>query len=224
MSHDRISGTTATSYSVNVNSSDSNFPALTHNQALSVNVQDYQINATPAASVIKAGDKPTFTISATALGGFSGEISLTASGCPSTLPTDGCEFSATRISGGGSVTLTIKTTAATLAAVRPASGPRGAPLYALWLTMPGMAMVLIGVGAAPRRQRRKLLACLGLTLALAVILMLPACGGGGGSSTTSPPVPKPGTPAGKYTVTVSGTSGSGGTTLSHTATITLTVQ
>ena len=214
-------GTPAGAYSVAVNSNDAAYTSLKHDQTLSIQVQDFSMSASPASNSVKAGTSSTHTISMIAgLGGFASSVNLAVSGCPQ-LTT--CAFSQNQVSAGGSTTLTITTTAPSVSQMLPPAGCGAAPLYALWLTMPG-AMGLIGMAAAPRRRRSKLLACIGLTLIAGALLLLASCGGDGGSSTTSPPVPKPGTPAGTYNIVVTGTYTSGTTVLSRTTPITLTVQ
>jgi len=59
-----------------------------------------------------------------------------------------------------------------------------------------------------------------LVIACAMLLGMSACGGGGGSNSTPTPVPIAGTPAGTYTIVVTGTAG----TTVKTANFTLTVQ
>jgi hypothetical protein len=86
--------------------------------------------------------------------------------------------------------------------------------YALLLPIPGLA--LIGFGLGPRGPRRnKLLGLLFLGMMLAVLLILPACGGGGGT--------RAGTPAGTYTITITGTDASHATQSGPAATVTVTV-
>lgn len=208
------------------------FAALAHNQTLNIAVQDFSppaiCNTTSAAgqcdttATVKAGASATFNISVAALGGFSSAVTLScSSGVPSL---SNCVFSTNPVNPGGSSTLTITTTAPSVSQLRLPAGSRTVPLYALWLTLPGMVVGIIGVGIAPRNRRGRLLGHIGLVVVLGILLMLASCGGGGGGSTTTPPIPKPGTPAGTYQVTVTGTSGSGATTLSHNTMITLTVN
>ena len=69
-----------------------------------------------------------------------------------------------------------------------------------------------------RRQAAFLTLAAGLLLTLAVA----ACGGGGNNVSTPPS--NPGTPAGTYTLTVTGSTTSGSTTLTNSATLTLIVS
>ncbi|MFZ3211490.1 MAG: hypothetical protein WA188_08250 [Terriglobales bacterium] len=70
----------------------------------------------------------------------------------------------------------------------------------------------------PRRRSRKRAAALMLLLLLGMMLLLVSCGGG---SMVSAPVTQTGTPAGSYTVTITGTAGTG---LQNTANVSFTVQ
>jgi hypothetical protein len=208
--------TPGASYDIAFHTWDTAYTTLTHDQTVSVGVQDFSMSATPASNTVAAGASSTHTITITGAGGFSDSVALSCSGLPAKAA---CTFLQNPISAGGSTTLTITTTAPTVSQMRPPAGRRGKPLYALWLALPGIIGV-IGMAAAPRRKRSKWLALLGLALIACALLALPSCGGGGGSSTTSPPIPTPGTPAGTNTIVVTGASGS----LSRSTSITLTVQ
>jgi hypothetical protein len=86
-------------------------------------------------------------------------------------------------------------------------------LWTIAVLMVGIAVTVQGwknTGASKRRAVFLMLAT-GLLLALAV----GACGGGG--------IHDSGTPAGTYTLTVTGTAGSGSSALSHNVTLTLKV-
>jgi trimeric autotransporter adhesin len=87
--------------------------------------------------------------------------------------------------------------------------------------MPGLLLVGVGFGSRGSR-RRKLLGLLLLWMILAGLLMLPACGssgnGGGGGGGSS------GTPAGTYTVTVSGKDANGVTQSNTAPTVSVTVN
>jgi hypothetical protein len=88
--------------------------------------------------------------------------------------------------------------------------------YAMWLPIFGLSLVGMRFSSADSRRKR-LLGFLLLGLVMAVLFLMPACGGssgtgGGGCSGC--------TPAGSYTVTVTG-SGGGAT---HSAPFKLTVN
>ena len=90
-------------------------------------------------------------------------------------------------------------------------------MLAFGLLIPAM---LLGTAGA-KQDRRKLLSLLFVFLVLGACLFQSACGGSGSNSQTTPP-PSGGTPAGSYTVTVTGSSNG----LQHTVSpnMTLTVQ
>jgi hypothetical protein len=69
--------------------------------------------------------------------------------------------------------------------------------YALWLAFPALAFVTFGRD----RRRRRILGITLVCLIFAMLLLLPACS----HSSTQNPVS--GTPAGNYTITVTGASG-----------------
>jgi hypothetical protein len=60
-----------------------------------------------------------------------------------------------------------------------------------------------------------------LASGLLLTLALAGCGGGGGSANVTH---NPGTPAGNYTLTVTGSTGSGSSALSHSVTLALNVS
>lgn len=87
-----------------------------------------------------------------------------------------------------------------------------APFFALWL---GLLFVLALTAIISKKSGRKLAAAFTFgALLICVVSVLVACGGGGGG------FKNPGTPAGTYTVTVTGSSNQ----LQHSTTVTLNVQ
>ncbi len=146
------------------------------------------------------------------LNAFNGAVALTCSIAPPATPAPTCALAPTSVANGsGPSTLTVATTAATTAFVAPRL--KGV-FYAMWLPI---GLALVGSGFASRKKRilSLLLGC----VLFSGLIFLAACGGGS-SSGGGGGGGHPGTPAGTYTITVTGASGS----LSHTATLSLVVQ
>jgi uncharacterized membrane protein len=183
---------------------------------------NFSISAPSSASPgsVTAGQSATATVTVGSTGGFTGTVNFTCtiSPAPSLAPT--CSFNpaqATLTSGGQATsTLTVKTTAATTAALtRPNFSHGLAPIYAMVFPIFGVALLGMRFGFTEKRKR-----LLGLVIGSVLfggLVFLPACGGGSGSSTGTN---TPGTRAGNYTVTVTGTSGS----TQHATMVTVTVQ
>jgi hypothetical protein len=86
-------------------------------------------------------------------------------------------------------------------------------LYATWLPVGGLSLLGLGVSAGYKRRRWLAGALLGLIAG--IILFQGACGSSSNSTTTTG-----GTPAGTYTITITGSSGA----VSHNTTVTLIVN
>ncbi len=169
---------------------------------------DYQISIPNGSANIPAGQTATFNISITPQGGFNGTINFACSGLPAAST---CTFNPTTLTPSGSATsttLSIATTARSIASAQPMSGATLAAITGFGF----LGIVFLGV---PARRRSSLrwagMMLLGLTLAFGLI----SCGG----HTTTPPTVT-GTPAGSFSVTVTATSGA----TTHSSVITLNVQ
>ncbi len=204
-------------YSVILKTNDASFTSLFHNQTLGsfkVTVPpDYAMTfGTANSATVKAGAGATATLALTAVGSFNTPVTFTVAGCP-TLAT--CTLSPNPASPTSSTpvnsTLTITTTAPSVGSLR---NPGGQHIYfAMWI---GISFGAVGFVFLRRSRGSAAL----LIIACTVLLGMAACGGGGGSGGGTTPVPKPGTPAGTYTIVVTGTAG----TTVKAANFTLTVQ
>jgi hypothetical protein len=104
---------------------------------------------------------------------------------------------------------------------------RSGALYAFWLPVPGMALIGLGFSSkGKRKNKKKMLGLVLLGVMLVSLIVLPGCGtnsngggGGGGGVTLSG-----GTPAGDYTVTITGTDANGVVQADAAPTVTVTVN
>ncbi len=176
----------------------------------------------PAVSVAAgATTGNTSVIQITPAGGFTGNVTLTASltsGPANAVAPPLFSFGATspvNVTGTtpGSGLLTISTTASS-----PGTCSSGNSMGFPWKTTGVASLACVLLFANPRRKPawRTLAGMLILLLCLAVGVT--ACSGGNGSACTNNPVT--GTTAGTYTITITGVSG----TIKATQTLTLTVQ
>ena len=191
----------------------------------------FVLNSSLSNLTVSLGTSGTTTITVTPIGGFTGNVALTAvfsSTPPGTTVVPIPSLSPTNVSitgaSTGTSTLTISTTAPTSAVLVHPERP-GVPWYAAGLA--ALAGLLLFGMPAPRRRWRTVLAMAMLLVALTggVLGCTKAAGtsnpgttggsGSGGSGGTS----TLGTTPGTYTVTVTGTSG----TITQTTVFTLVV-
>ncbi|HEX3354739.1 MAG TPA: Ig-like domain repeat protein [Terriglobales bacterium] len=190
-------------------SGDSNYLAST-SAAVVVNVlADFAFSAgSPAITIPSPGGSGTATLTVTGQPGYNATINFPAASCAG-LPRESlCSFNPPSITGSGSTTLTISTTA-----------PRSARLEggSWWATGAGgtLAAIFLLGGGSKRRTWNRFLAL----IAVACLINIVSCGGASSSSGGSG---DPGTPAGSSTVTITAATTAGSP--SHTATLTLNVQ
>ena len=172
------------------------------------------ITSAPANATVAAGGSVTYTVPINAIGGFTSSVALS---CTGGLPTKtSCSTGSATPSAAGM--LTISTTAASLVPVSErlplgpllVTGPKGGRVYTADPSLLGAAAFLVaflaGVFAMRFGARKRRLAFGFSYAAVALAIGLAACGGGGGSGGGGGGG-TPGTPAGTYTVTVTGTAG-----------------
>jgi uncharacterized repeat protein (TIGR01451 family) len=173
-------------------------------------MSDYNVAVSPRnQNVAQAGDTAPYQVQVTPSPLFNSNITLSCSNLPAATT---CNFNPSstvslQSTSGATATLNVVTTArpiTTTALVLPRR------FYAIWLAVPGLA--LLGVGSGSRR-RRKMAGLLMLCWILSLVVVLPACT----HSTAQAPVS--GTPAGNYNILVTAASG----TDSKTQTIGLSV-
>lgn len=187
---------------------DQNYPAQSFSNSvqIGVNGSDFSITAGQASVAVFPGSSVTGLV----MLGFQSStapVNFGAAACTGLPQESTCSISPNPATGSGSVNVLISTTAPHAAVrVGKSSGGGGLPFTVL----PFAAILILG---APRRARRRI-QLWGMGLLVALLLGCGGSSGGGGGNTD------PGTPAGNYTITVTGTSGS----YTHSTTFMLVVQ
>jgi hypothetical protein len=202
---------TATSGTCTVTATESEGPNFLGSSATpqTIPIQpDFSLStSTPSVTISAPGGSGTTTLTIAGQPGYGDTISFTPASCSGLPAKSRCSFNPASVTGSGSTTITVTTTApqsATLTGVPDLYGmPTGGVIMVAGVFLAGIP--------GKRRRRSKILGLLAVAFLLAGV----GCGGGGSGRTTVP-----GTPAGTFTVTVTGTSG----TLTHSTTFTLTVQ
>ena len=196
--------------------------SLTETSTLNLNVTppaSYSLTAgAPSQGTISPGGSSQAAIAVGSANGYTGSVTLACSIAPVVTPAPTCSFGTTSpvtvTASGGTATLTFTTVGSSSALLKSAG-----TFYAVWLPIPGLMLIGVGFGS---RGRKKLLGLLLLWVVLTGLLILPACGGGsssgGGGGGSS------GTPAGTYTITITGKDANGVTQTNTAPTVTVTVN
>jgi hypothetical protein len=186
--------------------------------------QDFSVSSNPASATITAGQSTTFTLSVAPVGGFNQTVNLSCSVATVVSQAPACSVLPTSVTPSGSAAATATVTVTTTARgwVIPNNHRRLPPLpdvpLGVWIVMG--ASLTLSVATARRLcsvSRLKPAPAVLLSACLLLAAIWTGCSGGGSSS--GPP-PSTGTPAGNYTLNVTGTSQG----VSRTVNLTLTVN
>ena len=186
--------------------------ATSASSVVAITVEDFSLPSSVAPISVTPGTPDTATISVTPEDGFLGTISFTCT-TPANMSESSCSATSVQITGPSAVTstLTVNTTASHQTASISHQAPR------LGSTIAGTVLAGCIWFGMPAFRRRRLGSSIFFLLLLGFMGTV-GCGGGaagGGGSQTDP-----GTPAGPYTVVLTGTSG----TSSHSINVSVTVQ
>lgn len=169
---------------------------------------DFQISSNPQSLSLTRGGNGSTTLSTTAIGTFSGTVSLTCT-VSTPLGSTTCSASPGSVTPGQNATLTV--TATTSARLERSPSSRG-----FWTAGSfSLGFFLLSAGSRRSLWRKFRMTVLSLLL-FALLLPMISCGGGSSSSVSNNNVARPLL----GTVTVTGASGS----LNHTTTISVTIN
>jgi hypothetical protein len=188
-------------------------------ESLTVLIEDFAFTRAPERATVQAGEATSYALAIRPVNGLAGTVRLNCSGAPQgatcTVTPSVVELDGSSL---GQATVRVTTTSRALAGPgRQLRPPPLGPLRSLPLLLGLMGLAVVATLAARRRR-----VWLALSLSLLLVLVWVACGGGGLVSTS----PGGGTPAGTYSLMITGsyTAPSGGAELTHDATLGLTVN
>lgn len=188
--------------------------------------QDFTV-APPSGSSTSAsvapGQPATYTLSVGGEGGLNQTVTFTCTGVPSEAT---CTVAPNPAAPGTTVTVSVSTIAPSADSPRSRRFPPNPPAFPKPGVLLMLGLLLAGVTRTLQSWRHPGMSrwrstMVPLASALLLTLALAGCGGVGGSANVTH---NPGTPAGTYKLTVSGTVGSGSSALSHSMTLTLNVS
>lgn len=197
-------------------------PGSPRSVSLTGNGQDFNLaiaSGTSGTATVSAGGAVTYNLTLSPLGGFNQVVTLVCTGAPQQAT---CAVSPTPIDLNGTspaaITITVTTSASGGTQANTSSPPKPSQSAALLLTI----LAPFGVPSLWALLRRKRLWLRWISIAMIVFpAALPICSCNTGTSTGGSPHPgSPGTPAGTYTLLVTGTAGG----VSHSISLSLKVN
>ena len=196
-------------------SGDSDFGASTSSpMAISADFALSASTASPAS--VTPGQPSTSTVTISPKNGFNPSgVAFTCSVAPASSPAPACSLGKLSVANDiGSATLTVTPAASASALLIPPNGQRSRAMLIFALLIPGMLYGTVGI---LKQDRSKLLGWLLAFAVLGACLLQGACGNAGNAKTSTT---DGGTPAGSYTVTVTGSANA----TQHTTTVSITVN
>jgi VCBS repeat-containing protein len=174
---------------------------LSHSGSVSLVIAgqpSFAMALTPSLQSVSAGRSATYTVTITPSNGFNAAVTFTCSGLPSEAQ---CVFSPQSVTPDQSAissTLTITTTAPTMARFG------ASPFWVVLMVSMPVLIVFPNSALRGKRRGRKMIPALFVLFVASTIL---SCGGGA-SPKSGGSTPRGGTPAGTYSVTINAMSGS----------------
>jgi uncharacterized repeat protein (TIGR01451 family) len=170
--------------------------------SVAAQMSDFGISISPSnQSVSAAGQTATYQVALHPNPVYGTNVSLSCTNVPTAASCNFTPSNSISLQGSSPANATLNLTT-TPQSITTASSRFGlGHFYALFLGVPGLALIGVGIGG-DRRRRWRLAGLFLLFLLIAQLLPLPGC------STTQTQPPPTGTPAGTYSITVTATSGS----------------
>ena len=204
-----------------------------HTVMLTGTGEDFFLTVPPGSSTaatISPGGTATYTLNIVGADGFNQNATFTCTGAPSEARCTVSPASVSLSRSSTNVTVTVATTAPSLATPRHSPLPPFRParpgpwlLWTMGLVASASLAWTIQSRMHPGAERSRAVLATFTVLSL-VVLAMAACGGGGGGSGPLSPPSISGTPPGTYTLTVTATCSSCSASLSHSVNLALEVQ
>lgn len=169
--------------------------------SVSAQMSDFGITAFPSNFSVPAGQTATYNVQLTPHPVFGTNVSLSCSNVPTAASCNFTPSAAISLQGSSPASATLNLTTTAQSILTASSKSEWRSFYAVFLGVPGLALVGVGIGG-DRRRRWRVTGLFVLLLLITQLLPLPGC-----SSTQTQPPPT-GTPSGQYNITVTATSGS----------------